>query len=56
MPNILEMKGKIESLSKIIEDIKAEPKASFRCEKHKKNWKLTGWIKEKNGADRGKSQ
>lgn len=41
MPNILEMKGRIESFSKIIEDIKAEPKASFRCEKHNKNQKLT---------------
>ena len=39
MPNILEMKGRIESFSKIIEDIKAEPKASFRCEKHNKNQK-----------------
>ena len=29
-------KGKIQTseCSKIIEDIKAEPKASFRCEKH----------------------
>ena len=34
MPNTLEMNGKTERLSRIIEDIKTEPKANFRPEKH----------------------
>lgn len=35
-----------------IEDIKTEPKANFRPEKHNKNEKLTGWIQELNGDER----
>lgn len=51
-PNTLKMNGKIESLSRVIKDVKTEPKANFR---NKKKETLNGWIQEQNGDDREKS-
>ena len=57
MPNTFEMNRKINSLSRVIEHIKTEPKINFRTEKYKsKNQEFTGWIQEQNGNDRGRNQ